>query len=160
MDDEEFAAYVAKEMPGIRAFDEQAPAVVALVDPVIGKMEAIREDYRRADSIPVGFLSLTSAPWLFLGIGLLLVAVGGFALVSPGAPAGIALTVVGLGLALTPLVLGIPGKVDAAVRVTDVGRVGLAPATGCARGRGDEAVRRHGLRRAHPARAGAERPAR
>ena len=130
MHDEEFAAYVAKEMPGIRAFDEQAPAVVALVDPVIGKMEAIREDYRRADSIPVGFLSLTSAPWLFLGIGLLLVAVGGFALVRPGAPAAIALTVVGLGIALAPLVLGIPGKVDAAVRVTDVGRVGLAPATG------------------------------
>jgi hypothetical protein len=33
-------------------------------------------------------------------------------------------------LALAPLVLGIPGKVDAAERVTSVGRIGLAPSTG------------------------------
>jgi hypothetical protein len=37
---------------------------------------------------------------------------------------------VGLGVALAPIVVGIPGKVDAAVRVTKIGRVGLAPATG------------------------------
>ncbi len=36
----------------------------------------------------------------------------------------------GRGLAVAPLVVGIPGKVDAAVRVTKIGRVGLAPATG------------------------------
>ena len=37
---------------------------------------------------------------------------------------------VGLGIAIAPLVIGIPGKVDAAVRVTEIGRIGLAPATG------------------------------
>ncbi|HZP27570.1 MAG TPA: hypothetical protein VFC99_01345 [Acidimicrobiia bacterium] len=130
LDDATFATYLGGHLPGIRAFERQAPGIVALVDPVIGKMEAIRADYRRADAIPVDFLDLESAPWLFLGIGALLVAVGVYALVRPGLAAGIAVTVVGLGVALAPVVLGIPGKVDAAVRVTAVGRIGLAPATG------------------------------
>jgi hypothetical protein len=93
-------------------------------------MEAIRDDYRQADSIPVGFLNFESAPWLFLGIGALLVAAGGFALIRPGIPSTAVLAVVGLGVALAPVVLGIPGKVDAAERVTTVGRIGLAPAVG------------------------------
>jgi hypothetical protein len=40
------------------------------------------------------------------------------------------LLLVGLGIAIAPLVIGIPGKVDAAVSVTEIGRIGLAPATG------------------------------
>jgi|GEM_PF-6796881 hypothetical protein len=130
MTDRQFADYKAREMPGISAFDEQAPGVVKLVGPVIGQMEAARADYARADSIPTDFLPMTVAPWLFLGIGLLLIAVGVFALIVPGTVASVALLVVGLGVGLAPLVLGIPGKVDAAVRVTALGRVGLDPATG------------------------------
>jgi len=130
MDDAQFAAYVASEMPKIQQFDAQAPAIVALVQPVIRQMQAARADYHRADQIPVGFLSLTSAPWLFLGIGGLLVAVGAFALVRPSQLAAVALVVVGLGIVVAPLVIGIPGKVDAAVRITRLGRVGLAPSTG------------------------------
>jgi hypothetical protein len=130
MDDATFAAYRARELPGITAFDEQAPDVVALVEPVIGKMEASRTDYERADEIPISFLNLRSAPWLFLAVGLALVAVGVFALVRPGTLASAALLTVGLGIAAAPVVIGIPGKVDAAVRVTALGRIGLAPATG------------------------------
>jgi len=129
MDDGEFAAYKAREMPGIAAFDAQAGAVVKLVGPVIGQMRAERADYARASDIPVSWLPLSSAPWLFLGIGALLLAVGGFALARPGARASAALLVVGLGVVIAPLVVGIPGKVDAAIRVTKIGRVGLAPST-------------------------------
>ncbi len=129
MDDTEFAAYVARELPNVAAFNEQAPGIVKLVGPVIAKMNAERADYARADQIPTGFLSLSTAPWLFVGIGGLLIAVGMFALVRPGRVASMALTAVGLGVFLAPLVIGIPGKVDAAVRVTEVGRIGLAPAT-------------------------------
>ena len=129
MDDAQFAAYVKREMPNVAQFQAQAPGIVKLVGPVIAKMNAERADYARADQIPTGFLPLTSAPWLFVGIGGLLVAVGVFALLRPGTASSVALTVVGLGVFLAPLVLGIPGKVDAAVRVTAIGRVGLAPAT-------------------------------
>jgi hypothetical protein len=130
MNDAQFRQYVAQEMPGIAAFDAQAPGVVALVEPVIGKMEAVRDDYTKASEIPVSWLPLTSAPWLFLGIGVLLIAVGAFALWRPGALASVALLVVGLGIAIAPLVIDIPAKVDAAVSVTEIGRIGLAPATG------------------------------
>jgi hypothetical protein len=130
MSDAQFKQYVAQEMPGIAKFDAQAPGVVALVGPVIGKMVAARGDYTKASEIPVSWLPLTSAPWLFLGIGLLLVGVGAYALWRPGMLASFALLLVGLGIAVAPLVIGIPGKVDAAVRVTEIGRIGLAPATG------------------------------
>jgi hypothetical protein len=130
MSDTQFQQYVAQQMPGIAKFDEQAPGVVALVGPVIDRMQAERADYMKASEIPVSWLPLTSAPWLFLGIGALLIAVGAFALWRPGTLASVALLVVGLGIAIAPLVIDIPAKVDAAVRVTEIGRIGLAPPTG------------------------------
>jgi hypothetical protein len=130
LDDSQFDAYVHQHLPGVAAFDETAPDVVALVAPVIAQMEAARSDYAHASDIPVSWLPLSSAPWLFLGLGGLLLAVGGAALVRPGRLAGTALFVVGAGVLVAPLLVGIPAKVDAAVRVTEVGRVGLAPATG------------------------------
>lgn len=96
LDAQQFAAYRARTMPGITKFDQQAPAVVALVEPVIERMGAERADYHRADQIPVGFLNMTSAPWLFLAIGGLLVAVGAFALRRPSPLATLALVSVGL----------------------------------------------------------------
>ena len=130
LDDQAFAEYKNRELPGIAQFDAQAPGVVSLVGPVIGQMQAERADYAHSSDIPVSWLPLSSAPWLFLGVGALLVAVGAFALYRPGRPAIVALLVVGLGIAIAPIAIGIPSKVDAAVRVTRIGRVGLAPATG------------------------------
>ena len=130
MSDEAFDAYVARTMPGIHQFDAHAPGVVALVGPVIGQMQAARADYSRASDIPTSWLPLSSAPWLFLGIGGLLVAVGALALARPQRLTTAALLVVGLGVVVAPLVIGIPDKVDAAVRVTKLGRIGLAPSTG------------------------------
>ena len=129
MNDTEFAAYVSQNMPGIKAFNDQAPAVVTLVEPVIGQMEAERSDYHQADQIPTGFLGLTIAPWLFVGIGGLLFALGLSGLWRPRAGVTGAIAALGLALVIAPLVLGIPGKVGAARRVTKLGRVGLAPAT-------------------------------
>src|SRR4051794_29964114 len=126
----EFNIYVRQTMPGIQTFNDQAPGVVALVEPVIGQMEAARSDYHQADQIPTGFLGLDTAPWLFLGIGGLLIALGVWGLRSPRTAVTAAIAVVGLGIALAPFVLGIPAKIDAAVRVTKLGRTGLAPTTG------------------------------
>jgi hypothetical protein len=83
MNDAAFARYKQREMPGIARFDAQAPGVVALVGPVIGQMQAERSDYSRSSDIPVSWLPLSSAPWLFLGIGALLLAVGAFGLLRP-----------------------------------------------------------------------------
>ena len=126
----QFDALVATQMPHIKAFNDQAPTVVGLVGPVIDKMEAERADYALASQIPTSFLGLSSAPWLFLGIGGLLLVIGAFGLIRPQRLVSVALVVVGLGIVVAPLVIGIPGKIDAAVRVTQVGAIGLAPATG------------------------------
>jgi hypothetical protein len=68
MSDDGFAAFAARAMPGIQAFDTQAPGVVALVGPVIGRMQAARGDYARASEIPTSWLPLSRAPWLLLGL--------------------------------------------------------------------------------------------
>ena len=130
MNKQQFDAYLTRQMPGIKAFSDEAPGVVALVDPVIGQMETARGDYHLADQIPTGFLGLTSAPWLFLGLGSALIVIGLWGLVRPSLRSTVALVVIGLGLAVAPVAIGIPGKIDAAVRVTRLGAVGLAPATG------------------------------
>src|SRR5581483_8146355 len=108
----------------------QAPAVVSLVGPVITQMERERTDYHRADQIPTSWLPMTSATWLFIGIGALLVAGGLLALATPSLLALAALGVIGVGMVAAPLAIGIPAKVDAAVRVSRLGAVGLAPGTG------------------------------
>src|SRR3954471_19786826 len=105
-------------MPNIKRFDDQAPAVVSLVGPVIGQMEGARADYHRADQIPTGFLGLSTAPWLFLAVGVLLIAAGAFAIARPGRQSMLGVGLVGLAIVVAPLALQIPGKVDAARRVT------------------------------------------
>src|SRR4051794_39363123 len=55
MNPQQFDAYLHQTMPGIADFKDQAPAVVTLVEPVIGQMQAARSDYHQADQIPVGF---------------------------------------------------------------------------------------------------------
>ncbi len=72
---------------------------------------------------------MTSAFWLFLAIGLLLLGLGVWAWRGPRLPL-LGLTLAGVALVVAPLVIGIPGKVDAARRVTRLGAVGLAPSTG------------------------------
>src|SRR5919107_1557928 len=84
LDDAAFDRLVAEQLPGIATFD--AEGIVTLVEPVIGQMEAARPDYERADHIPTSFLPLSSAPWLFLGTGAVLVAAGGLGLLRPGGP--------------------------------------------------------------------------
>jgi hypothetical protein len=130
LDDEQFQRHLDDHLPGIATFDARAGGIVTVVEPVIGQMEAARPDYERADDIPTGFLPLSSAPWLFLGVGALLVATGGWAAWRPGGRSAMAVVVVGLGVAIVPLALQIPAKVDAAVRVSELGATGLDPATG------------------------------
>src|SRR4051812_45058140 len=62
MSDAEFASYVSKQIPGVAAFNTSGPKVVALVDPVITKMQAEQRDYHSADQIPIGALPMSSAP--------------------------------------------------------------------------------------------------
>jgi len=127
--DAQFASYVSAAMPGIAAFDAQAPGVVKLVGPVIAKMRAARADYARADQIPTAFLPMSIAPWLFVGIGALLIGLGAFTWFRAGTAAAALVALAGLGLVVAPLVIEIPSKIDAAERVRAIGRIGLAPAT-------------------------------
>ncbi len=130
LDDAQYRAYLEHEMPNVAAFDDQAASVVGLVDPVITTMQRAQNDYHRADQIPVGFLPLDSAPWMFLAAGIALVTLGALVAWRPRRLTVVVLGVLGALLVVAPLALGIPGKVDAAIRVKEVGRTGLAPSTG------------------------------
>jgi len=130
MDDAQFATYVDAQMKGTKAFADAAPTVVGIVDPVIGTMEAARGDYHEADEIPISQLPLSSAPYLFLAVGAVLIAGGVLVWRHPGQKPMALLAIAGAALVVVPLAIRIPEKIDAAERVSVVGRVGLAPATG------------------------------
>ncbi len=130
MTPQQFASYKAQQMPGIAAFDANAPTVVAIVDPVITQMQAEQHDYHQADQIPTSWLPMTVAPWAFLAFGLALIAGGVLILTRRSRWPLVAVGGLGLVMVIAPLVVGIPSKVDAAQRVTKIGAVGLAPATG------------------------------
>ena len=130
LDDAAFASYLDAQMRGVRAFADAAPTVVGIVDPVIATMEAASDDYREADAIPIEQLPLSSAPYLFLAVAVVLIAGGVVGWRRPGPIPMAALAIVGAALVAVPLAIRIPEKVDAAERVSVVGRIGLAPATG------------------------------
>jgi hypothetical protein len=130
MDDAEFATYLDAQMRGAKAFADAAPTVVGIVDPVIATMEAASADYHEADGIPISQLPLSSAPYLFLAVAAVLIAGGVVVWRRPGQRPMALLAIVGAALVVVPLAIRIPEKIDAAERVSVVGRVGLAPATG------------------------------
>jgi hypothetical protein len=114
--------------PAIAHAQQQIPAAVALVGPVNKQLVAVHADFESVSSLPGIFgLPLESIPWLLLGLGVALIALGVLALVRPGLWATAAIGAVGLAMVVLSLALSLPQKADAAVHVNKVGKVALSP---------------------------------
>jgi hypothetical protein len=114
--------------PAIEHAQEQIPAAVALVGPVNKQLVAVHGDFESVKSLPGIFgLPLKSIPWLLVGLGGALIAIGAVALVRPGIWTSAAIAAVGVAMIAVPLALSLPQKADAAVHVNKVGKVALSP---------------------------------
>jgi hypothetical protein len=114
--------------PAIAHAQQEIPAAVALVSPVNKQLVAVHGDFESVRSLPGLFgLPLKSIPWLLVGLGTALIAVGTLSLVRPGLWTSAAIGVAGVAMVVAALALSLPQKADAAVHVNTVGKVALSP---------------------------------
>jgi hypothetical protein len=89
------------------------------------QLDAVDEKFQSVYDIPTASLPLTATPWLFLVGGVACLAAGLVALRTPGRAPIAAIVVLGLAMALGPLVLSAPGKSADAGDVEDFASRGL-----------------------------------
>jgi hypothetical protein len=114
------------EFPAVATGVREVPSVLAFVDPVITTLEADAEEFRRADAIPVGDVPVTVGPWMFLGLGVAFLAVGGLLLTGAARSSVVAALVLGAAVAVAPFAVSFPQKASDGDHVAEVARIGLS----------------------------------
>jgi len=121
----EFDALVKERFPAIPAAVATFPTIDSFVGPFIGKLEANRETFESADSLPGAGLPIDSTPWLIAGLGFALALAGAFGLARGTRRSTPAILVLGLLAVIVPLVASVPGKASDAREMTDIGALVL-----------------------------------
>lgn len=122
MTPQEFQALLASDFPKIARAAEKIPGYIAFVGPTIDALDANREEFERAQSLPGASLPITASPWLLILLGGGLVAAGAFAWRRSILP----VAVLAAAAVAAPLTLGTPGKAEDARAVGDIARGGLS----------------------------------
>lgn len=118
----QLASVVQHQYPAVWAASKEIPPAVAFVTPAVPQIVGVHDDFEAVDSLPAFGLPLTATPWILIGAGALLMALGILALRRPGTGRTATLLVAGVALVVVPLALSIPHKADAADHVDKVGR--------------------------------------
>jgi hypothetical protein len=120
-----FRAKLERDFPATARAVREGPPAIALVDPVIPQLVGVRSDFHRVDRIPGLGLPITVLPWVLVGLGAALAALGAAGLAGRrGALPALAFT--GLAMVAVPLALGLPGKLAAGPHLVDVGHASLS----------------------------------
>jgi hypothetical protein len=128
MSDAEFADYLKTSHLAIAHAQVEIPAAVALVGRVNPQLVAVHGDFQSVKSLPgVLGLPLTSIPWLLVGLGAGLIALGAASLLWPGLWTTAAIATAGVAMVAVALALSLPQKANAALRVDRVGKIALSP---------------------------------
>jgi hypothetical protein len=108
---EQFRASIDGQFPAVATGIDQLPTMATAVDGDISLFDANRAKFDSADAIPTTWLPYTVGPWMLIGFGALLVLLGlAVALGRGGRGSVVALLVVGLFLAVTPIAVRFPQK--------------------------------------------------
>lgn len=127
MSQAEFAKLVGDNFPATAQALTAVPPAIALVDPVIPRLQASHDDFQKVDSIPGLGLPIQAVPWMMVIVAVLLVG-GGIAalLLSRSILPTVAIGVVGLAMLVVPFALKLPSKAAAADRIVNVGDASLS----------------------------------
>ena len=107
----QFRSSIDARYPDVANGIRQLPAITTFVDGAINLFDTNRGKFHSADAIPTTWLPFTVGPWMFILLGLLLVALGAAVALGAGGRAPVAaLLVVGLVLAVSPFVVRFPQK--------------------------------------------------
>lgn len=118
---------LAARYPALAIGARDIPPAVRFVAPKIPLIVGARADFDTSRNAP-GFLGLrpTAAPWLMMGVGALLVALGATALWRPVRATAALLAAAGAALVAVPLALSLPHQSDAAAHLGRVGKITLS----------------------------------
>lgn len=124
----QFNSFVQSNFSGVAYGVHTVQALPSLIDPVANGVAALPgSKFEPVYDLPVKGLSLTSVPWLLIGLGLVLFAGG----VAVSRRRGIwpiaAVLVVGVAMIVVPLAISLPAKVSQTSRVVALASVGLSP---------------------------------
>lgn len=122
----QFNGFVAQNFPAVGSGVRSVPGIVTFVAPIVSGLEREEGDFREADSLPALGLPLTATPWIALGLGALLIAVGVLGLRARRRDASLVILVIAVGMVVAPLALSLPAKTRDARRLGDVARSGLS----------------------------------
>lgn len=126
MSDTQFALFVRTNAPSVVVGLKNIPPAAAFVGPVIKRIVADQGEFESADDLPALGLPISSVPWLMLGAGVALIAVGVAAFWSAGRLPLVAITMLGAGMAAVPLIFSMPQKGNDAKELKDLGDVALS----------------------------------
>jgi hypothetical protein len=122
----EFESYERSGFPAVETGIRQIPPAAAFVGPVIPKLVAARGEYASVDSLPALGLPITAIPWLLIGLGVALLAVGAAGLLAPGPLPGVAALAVGAAMVAVPFAFSLPSKATDARHIAALGKVALS----------------------------------
>jgi hypothetical protein len=126
MSDAEFRRFVRSNAPAVAAGLKEIPPAAAFVGPVIPRIVDDQDEFESADELPALGLPISSVPWLMLGAGVALIAVGVAALRSSGRLPLVTIALLGAGIAAVPLIFSMPQKGNDAKELKDLGNVALS----------------------------------
>lgn len=121
-----FETFAKANFPAVGQAYDAVPPAIALVDPVIPRLQASRKDFERVDHIPGLGLPITAVPWMMVIAGGLLVLAGLLGLARPGPLAMVAVLLIALGMVVLPFALSLTDKAAAADRIVKVGDASLS----------------------------------
>ena len=122
----QYDAFVAREFPKVAAGAKEIPPLVAFVTPVAARLEQLHGQYASVDSLPFLGLSLSTVPWILLGIGAALTALGLALAVTTLSLLPALAGLLGATMIVLTLVLSYPAKTRETREIADVGKVALS----------------------------------
>lgn len=122
----QFNAFLAANFPAVAVAARKIPGYNAYVGGYITRLKNGRKQFEAADSLPGLGLPITATPWLFVGVGALLVLAGAVGLGAAGRLGTGAILLLGILMIAGPLALSLPSKASDAKKIVIVGRDGLS----------------------------------
>lgn len=124
----QFPSFLQSNFSGVAYGVQTVQALPSLIGPVANGVAALPDGkFEPVYNLPVTGLSLTSVPWLLIGLGLVLCAGGAAVSRRRGIWPVSGVLVIGAAMIVVPVAISLPAKVSQTSRVVALASIGLSP---------------------------------
>jgi hypothetical protein len=119
MSPEEFGAFMGESFPAVATGAASLGQITTSFEGIVNLLDQERERFASADAIPTSSIPATTIPWGLLVAGVVLIALGVYALLRPGRTIAIVVMVLGLVLVVGPIAMSLLTKAGDADTMND-----------------------------------------